>query len=44
MVVRFKKYWEASQGEKMTQELIVRFLKLVIDWIKKQLAQLQSIQ
>ena len=28
----------------MTQELISRFLKLIIEWIKKHLAQLQSIQ
>ena len=32
------------EWEEMTQELMARFLKLIIEWIKKHLAQLQSIK
>ena len=28
----------------MTQELMVRYLKLIIEWIKKHSAQLQNIE
>ena len=40
----FKKLKEASRREKMTQELIGPFLKLIIEWNKKHLVQLQSIK
>ena len=33
-------YWEASRRKQMIPEIMVRFLKLIIEWIKKRLAQL----
>ena len=33
-------YWEASRRKQMIPEIMARFLKLIIEWIKKRLAQL----